>query len=353
MSIQWMDDFKGYTTSANMLNGSPWAVLEGAVIAADPDPSAESASRVLKAKSGSSGPEQTTRLALPTPATKAGVTFRLWLDTLPTGNSTGSGIVLLDGANNALYCLHVNPNGSLSLFRGRHTTLLATTATPVFSAGSFAHLEILVDLTTGSLAVWKEGTALTDLTITDATPPTGPIGMVGFFANRAAGSNGGNLPNIKDLYIYDGNGSQNNSQAGVLSIFRLSPSSDVSNGWTVTGGATATSVLDKPSAVNDATFISAPDTLPADAVLNLDDLPDDVIGVRGLMTLARMRKSDSGDATVQVALISNGDVDTGADRAISTTFSYYWDVSELDPDTGAAWSPIAVNQATVSIERTS
>ena len=68
--------------------------------------------------------------------------------------------------------------------------------------------------------------------------------------------------------------------------------------------------------------------------------------------MVRARKIDGGDANLQTSLISGGDVDPSADRPITTTFTYWYDISETDPDTGNAWTPASFDAANVEIDRT-
>lgn len=71
-----------------------------------------------------------------------------------------------------------------------------------------------------------------------------------------------------------------------------------------------------------------------------------------LIPVVRVRKTDGGDGNVQVGLNSNGDSDLGSDRPITTAFTYYWDVSEISPDTATAYTPVEVNAVTMTIDRT-
>jgi hypothetical protein len=113
------------------------------------------------------------------------------------------------------------------------------------------------------------------------------------------------------------------------------------------------SLLDKPGGVDDSSYIEAGDPPPAASIVELDDLPADVVSVRALMSLVRAQKSDAGDATLQVGIKSASNDDLGTDRVISTAFTYYWDLSEVDPDTAAAWTPSAVDAAQLQMDRTS
>lgn len=102
----------------------------------------------------------------------------------------------------------------------------------------------------------------------------------------------------------------------------------------------------------DLSYLSADDTPPAAMEFGFTDLPDDVTSVRGIVMVGRMKKIDGGDGNVQMSLISNGSAFDGADRPLTTTSTYWFDISQLDPDTGLPWSPFAVNNMTGRINRT-
>ena len=65
-----------------------------------------------------------------------------------------------------------------------------------------------------------------------------------------------------------------------------------------------------------------------------------------------MLKTDGGAATVQMSMRSNGSDDAGADNAITTAATYWYDISEIDPDTATAWTPTSVNNSLLVVDRT-
>lgn len=102
----------------------------------------------------------------------------------------------------------------------------------------------------------------------------------------------------------------------------------------------------------DLSYLSADSTPPAPMQFQLQDLPPDVTSVRAILPVVRARKIDGGDGNVQASLISNGDFANGANRPITTAFTYYFDVNELSPDTGNPWTPVEFDAATSQISRT-
>lgn len=352
MSIQWMDNFQNYGTNTNtgaMLDGTLWADLNGDgsdSLITDPDPNASG--QVFR-PSGNGAGTNLSRLVLSTPTTKVGAAFRIWLPSLPESNNARPGFHFRTAANGipSLWMLLVAPNGALEIYK--NNVFVVSTIVPTILAASWNHLEFLVDTVTGDVSVWKEGIEVADLTYTDGSPLSSVIGTLCWSTQTTSG--GSTLYYIKDLVVYDGLGSENNDQIGPVSVFSLRPDGDVSSGWTRSSGAADYSLLDE-STPADTGYISADDTLPAPSIMTFEDLPVDVVSVRALMILGRMKKSDGGDGQVQMSILSNGDVAAGSDRAISTAFTYYHDIVEVDPDTAATWDPLAVNNATVQVDRT-
>lgn len=85
---------------------------------------------------------------------------------------------------------------------------------------------------------------------------------------------------------------------------------------------------------------------------SMTNLPPDIVSVKGLISFARARKSDGGDGNIQVAINSNGSDDLGADHPITPAYAYWYDVSELSPDTGVSYTPLEVDAITLKVDRT-
>lgn len=358
MSFQWMDNFLPWGTVARMLEGTPWLHLitsSGSNLVADPDPNAAAGSMCLRVSGGSnSGSTNLARIALTDPHTKAGVAFRLWMPSLGEAAS----VHFRSTANAALYRLVVGANGSLSIRRitgsgaGAEVVVFDSVA-PLLFGGAWTHFEWIWDRTTNDFEVYREGLPVAALTGVDADGPvSGNIGIIGFAQSQPGGGGEGvGVARIKDLFIYNGAGSHVNSQVGPVSVTMHPVDSDVSSGWTRSSGTSDYELLDETVA-DDAGYISAPDTLPAPSIMGFTNLNPDVVAVRAINLVYRGRKTDGGDASVQTAFLSGVSTDSGTNRAISTAYTYYWDVSELDPATAAPWTPSAVDAATLSINRT-
>jgi hypothetical protein len=101
---------------------------------------------------------------------------------------------------------------------------------------------------------------------------------------------------------------------------------------------------------NDATYIysnAAGDLSEFD----MDDLPEEITYVRGLLLMARASKPDAGVANITLGMKSNGDVFDTDPIPITVEPTYWYDFCNTDPDNGARWTRASLNAAKFRITR--
>lgn len=343
MSMEWMDNFSLYGAGgqARMLNGLYAEVGLNAEVVADPS---GAAGLVLLGPTVSQG---SFRRVFGGFRTDIGFAQRVWFENLPL---FGASIIasFRDGSNIAVCDLSVLTTGVLRFAHGPGLATVIFTANPVIVANAWQHVEIFVEHseTVGSVEVRVEGVPV--LTATNINTGTGSAQIGNNFRST---SFEGVRGYIKDIICYNGLGSYNNSFLGTCIVASLNPDSDVALNWTPSTGANGFSILDNRPPI-DTAFISAADPPPAAYQATLTDLPLDVTSVRALQTVVRAAKVDGGDGNLQTSLVSNGDVANGADRPITSTFTYWFDVFEEDPDTAAPWTPAAADAVQMRLNRT-
>lgn len=350
MSIQWADDFGRYGTGGASIgplsDGLPYNNWVSEV-SADPDPLAIGERCIFLYNGLNNNPLFNNRIALPTPHTgTVGVAARFWVPAFnPDTTRQCMAVFATVGLAPLAYC-HVEPNGALTIANGDQSPI-ASTSGPVISTNSWNHIETAYDGTTGAIEVRLNGVTI----LSGVSDDTGTIAFAHPMSRIDQGGDGNSM-GVKDLVIWDDTGTQNNDFMGTVICRRFKPNADVTLGdWVPSTGAVGFSLLAK-DAPNDATYLSADDSAPAAMQYGVENLPIDVTSVRGIIAVVRARKIDGGDANLQTALISNGDTDNGADRPITTTFTYYFDISELSPDTAAPWTPVEFDAMTASVDRT-
>jgi len=343
MTIEFMDNFSAYGIGgeARMLNGVYAQIGIGTAIAADP--SGVAGLTLLSPALG----DITFRRVLGGTRTRVGVANRLWCTQLPQTNHSKL-IVWADVGNNTVCELRLLTTGALQFRHGPSLASSITTTGPVILANAWQHIEALVDFNTVTGAVEVRVEGVTVLTGSALNTGSGAAQISDFI--RPSG-----LETLrayrKDLIIYNGLGSTNNSFLGSCIVASLDPTSDVALNWTPSTGANGFSILDNRPP-NDAQYIQAGDPPPAAYEATLSNLPPDVTSVRALQTMVRAAKVDGGDGNLQNSLVSGASVSNGADRAITSAFTYWLDVFEVDPATSAPWTPAAVDAVQLRIDRT-
>lgn len=362
MSLLHADNFNYYgvggTTSDttlrnNMLDGV-YAEL-GANTAPAVDPDGITSDSCLRLSTGNN--TGFIRWVLPAAQATVGMAQRLWLETIPAVTNTEPRIEWRNASNGLIGYIWVNTVGGISWKNGgadgSASTADASTTGPVLTASGWYHIEAKLVCSTGgsgTLEVRVEG--VTVLSVTGITTSDATCAQVRP-RNWTNGAQNAVTAYLKDFVVWDGAGSQNNDFLGSVIVYELFTTADTTfgTGWTSTG-ANAYGVLDNNPPNDGVDYISADSTPPAAAVFAMSNLPADVSSVKGLITRVRAAKSDGGDGQLQVSLRSSGVDDAGTDRAITVAQTYWSDVSELDPNTAAAWTPGAVDAASLVIDRT-
>jgi hypothetical protein len=372
MSIQWQDDFQSYgpvntnQTGVNILQGTPYSYLAGGgtnrLVQADPVVSGGFCLQCTGNNSNSTDGDN--NIALPVPATGTGLAFRYYTPSIPSGGERPSLVMWRDLSNTRLLHLVLEANGALSLYPTTENSntnppgiqYFASTIVPVITSGAWWHIEAFINFALQTYNVYVEGVSVLSGTLPASTwPSTQLTANIGWSPRQPLSSNTGSGQMMKDLIVYDNNGSVNNAAGsiGPVTVYRLPLNTDISNGWTITGGSTVNGTIGVATP-NDSNFISAGySPFPAPAICGITSLPNNIVGVRAVMSLQRVSKSDGGDASYQMDFISGSNTHTGVTHnPPAGSFTYQYDVVELDPATGSLWSPIAVNNSNIGINRT-
>jgi hypothetical protein len=260
----------------------------------------------------------------------------------------------LDVGNTPMVTITADTTGRLRAHAGdSQSAAVLTTTNPVITANGWYHMETVVNNSANTVEVRIEGIAVLSGTITISAD----IAQVAW-ASRTSITSASYSWYLKDVCIWNGAGSFNNDFLGSVLVTNLVTTSDVSLNWTPSTGTTGYTILDNIPPV-DATFLSAPYNAGAyenPYVGGMSNLPVETTSVKGIITFVRAAKSDGGDGSLQVGVISDpsGTPATvlGADRPITVAQTYWRDVFEVDPKTSALWLPAAVNLAQIRLNRT-
>lgn len=348
MALLFADNFSHYGTPARMLEGA-YAEADGSLVV---DPDGVSTGRVFFTGTGSA------RKVLPSTNETTGVAIRLWMPQLPVAASTFfPGIAFRNLADRNIVSVCPTTTGALQINNYSNdalniwTSVAAVTTGPVITASGWYHLEVTYNSTTKECKVYVEGREV--LSATSTTTTTGTVAQVTFGGIRGGGGSATATGNFKDFVAWNGAGVLNTSQIGTVQVISLDVNSDVAQPWAATPPGTPGYDILSNNPPDNAQYLTAAFPVPDPYIGTLSDLPPDVSSVKGIVTFARFTKTDGGDAELTVSLLSDGETAAGAVHTGSVAQTYWLDVFETDPATGMPWTPVAVDDLEIKLDRLS
>lgn len=233
--------------------------------------------------------------------------------------------------------LQIMANGSLALYRGSGSVLLAETAPSLIVSNAWNYYELYVKAhtTLGAFEVRLNGvTVLSGTGVNTAQTGIADVDQVGW---PTAGA-GQNL--WDDLYCTD------DRFLGDVRIEAIYPSSEgASSGFTPSTGTDNAAMVDDTTPDDDTTYVEASVVGTLDTYVFTDTAS--VVGeVKAVQWVTRARKDDSGTRSIrQVVRIGGTDYEGAAEKALSTSYDYAKDVLDENPDTSAPWTVSDINSA--------
>lgn len=352
MAVIWMDGFDHYGATATgrtaMLDGV-YAELSNTMYPVTTNPR-------TGAHSLSFPGQGVARRVLGAARATVGTGYAYYSTSLPTQDQNGtSGTVLMsfrNAGNAANITIGMTTTGQITVRQGSAAgTLIHTTATPVIVAGAYQHIEMKLysHVSAGTLEIRVNGVTVVSLTGINSNSATGEVAQLAF-TGGVSGHAAGVL--IDDWFAWDDAGTENNDFLGDRRVRTLFPNGNTASaGWTAVGAASGYLCIDEAAPNDETDYLEAAGGTTPTSEFDFEDLPA-VGAVSAVQTYVRMRKTNAGTANAQVSLVSGASVDAGTDRPITEAYTYYMDVSELDPATGVPWTQSAVNSAKLRIART-
>lgn len=279
---------------------------------------------------------------VPGTATKiVGVAFKI------AGLTTVTDVIQLKEAAAIHIELNVGVTGAIEVNRGT-TTVLGTSSAGLITAGAYNYIELkaVISETVGTIDVKLNGVNVTGLTgLTGLDTQTGATGVV----NGVTFKGNADLLTIDDVYIDDTN------FLGDLECSDILPDGDGNKTqFTTTFPASPTThytSVNEASPDDDTSYNESATANHID-LFTYDDLTALAGGstVLGVQVKAYTKKDDAGARSIRNKVRISGTDYNGTTQAISTSYVYYQDVFELDPDTGMAWLEAAINAAEFGYE---
>jgi hypothetical protein len=256
-------------------------------------------------------------------------------------------VQLFDGAT-AQIGIEFQTDGSLKVYRGYGSAVLATSAAGVIPSNSYVYLEIKATIhpTAGAVEVRVNGATVVSVSGVN-TRATSNSSVNGF------GIYGISSPTyVADLYVCDGTGSTNNDFLGDVRIDTLYPNGDGTySQFTPSTGTTHCTLVDEatPNSTdyNDGLAVGDRDSY---TFTNLAALASQTI--YGVQINAAVQKDDAGAKSVATMARSGSTNTDGSSKALSTSQMYVSDIYEFDPNTATAWTETSVNAAEFGVKVT-
>lgn len=262
-------------------------------------------------------------------------------------NSAAGDIMSVRDAGSAQCDLRVLTDGTLRATR--NGTTLGTTSFAI-SANTFYYIEwkVKIDNTTGTIDVQVNGSNKLSLTGLDTQNTANATANQVVMGNLGGNSN--TTSDFGDFYACDGQGSApTNTFLGDVRIeAKFTNGAGVTTEWTPSAGSNFQNV-DETAPDDDTTFNSSSTINQVDTYAYPDITPGfgTVFGVQVLMNT---RKDDGGTRTIAPVVRSGSTNYVGNSQNISTSYLYYRQMYEQNPDTAAVWTVSGVNAAEFGIK---
>lgn len=227
-------------------------------------------------------------------------------------------------------------NGTIKAYRGGSTLIGTSSSAVTLSQNVWAYLELQlsIDATAGAIGVAINGTNVLQTTGNTKGQSSSDIGSINF---------GSNLNNyIQDIYVIDSTGSYNNTYLGDCEMpVSLAKANGTYTDWTANGAATIYQSVNAATPADSTVFAS--DSTPGDRMSVAYPSTALTSNIVGVCHVSRMNKSTSGTRTVSQVVTNNGVDQVASAVSLATSYTYYLQVSETDPNTGAPWTQAGFN----------
>lgn len=235
-----------------------------------------------------------------------------------------------DSQGRDIFGLMVTNTGRLALRATNHESpLLGISKSPI-PAMSWTHIEVVV--TGGAAKVYINGRL--EIEASQAVSWDAPSQVC--FGYDTTGVSGGVTFWLDDVVAQTGAV----QHLGITGVHYLWPIEDrLPQDWQPTTGSAAYALINEPHPDDDVKYIFA-DAAGDKSMFGTTSLPSNVTEVLAVAPLARMRKSDMGDTSVGLGVLSGTSEAVGDDLPLHPNYVYQTSIFEIDPDTSERWSPL-------------
>ena len=259
---------------------------------------------------------------------------------------SGSFIELYDSGTKGIN-LFLNTSGQLKIYRG--AVLLDTSAPVITATGTWYYIElkVLCDNAAGTYEVKVGGVSVLSGAGVDTQEGANAyhdrvlFQKVNFYTYTT----------IDDIYIADSTGAQNNDFLGNVRVVAIAPDGDDTATFdTASGGGAHHLDVDENPADDDTTYVES--NLAGEKDLyDYAAMAAGLGAIKGLEVKTICRETDAVNYSLITPIKSNVTESDDVAQAIGTTnYTAITRISELDPDTAAAWIEAGINAAKFGVK---
>jgi hypothetical protein len=286
---------------------------------------------------------------------------------IPGAFAGNRGVVLAsfrDAANTVQCSIWLGTDGAVVAYRsgiGSGDTFSGTLlgrSLPVIGTGAYNHIEIYAAAsnTLGAIEVRvNEQTVLNVTSVDTVTSANVEFSQVaiGSVSTPLVSSNGSAWIDFADFYANDtaADGSGCDTFVGDVKVGLIMPNANTAQAdFSLSTGSSSYELIDE-TPPNDADYLFT-SSATARTDVGLQNLPANTTEILAARPFMRAIKDDAGTVEIAPNLVSDGVKGTVTAQPITTETAYYDSLVALDPDTGAPWTPSALNAAALVVERT-
>jgi hypothetical protein len=241
----------------------------------------------------------------------------------------------------------INSGGEIIAYRNTASTVLGIATGVTFSDGTWHYIEVeaFIHDSSGFINVYKDGIQVLAVSGADTKQQTSDD--IALF--RLYGTDGTSAqPNVfawDDIYVID-----QGSRLGESRVVTLYPDGATADAdWTPSGGGDNYEAVDETLANGDTDYVAS--ATPGDLdVYALGDLGFTPGTIHGLQLTMCARKDDAETREVRLKLKSGAVTEHRTTQAMASSYQYFSDVYEEDPDAVGPWTAASVNAMQIGIE---
>jgi hypothetical protein len=265
-----------------------------------------------------------------------------------TGTGMTSGYLTLSDGATAQCSVVFRTDGAIVLTSGTPAGAVLATYTgalTVVSTWYAFEFEIVINNTTGSFKVRKNGNSVDDFSLGSLNTRGGTANN---YANRLTIGTGAATSSVSDWDdLFWRSDASSVAWLGDIRCYTRMPASDASVTWSRSTGTTNYTLVDEAqqNALTDYVYSSTVNDADLYGIATIASTPATVIATT---TRAYCQKSDAGTRTAAVQLKSGGTTVASSTLTLTTSgWQWAWRMDLTDPATGTAWTAAAVNAATI------